>query len=356
MKKKILLFTALSVFAIVTGFFLLRHKGDVSRQQDNPARVNARAGSPDDRNGGSPAPVSGAMMRKNADAGGASARKSLELLEEWLALQSRKDGMTAATVAQSLTRVLHGSPTGNREFYGRAKQILADVSISMDVKLQLIDLLSRAATLPAVQLFADLCAQELPPVLKQAVYNAISQTGEYYWDVGSASAASPILLQLWQQARDPMLLSALAAAMARTGNPEALNSLFDSVLGAGGSLADIQKSGDPRVSAAWSALVQMHSPEAIPYIAARLERADATPTEIAICAGKLALMGGSEAPNVLLAWARGAGDSYAALARDAFARIQDRESLDILYAANIHSADFKSNLVKQAVLSSLKKP
>ncbi len=96
-------------------------------------------------------------------------------MEDWLASLSGKGTATGASNPMAVAELLHNSPRGQEWFYQRARQLLDDHSLSTPAKLQLINVLNRAATPSAVALLADMCRTDLPEDLKQAVRLALSQ-------------------------------------------------------------------------------------------------------------------------------------------------------------------------------------
>ena len=286
---------------------------------------------------------------------GSRARGPVDLLEDWLGLAVKKDSVNRASAAGALAEMLHNNALGRESAYRRARQVLQDPSISLEIKQELLRLLSRAATPLSAQLFADFSRQELPEALRQALNSSISEIGDYFWDKESAGEAAPVLLQLWLESRDPQLLNAVASAMSKVGSQEAIDGLFEAVLNHGGTLEDIQKSSDPQTAAALSALRELHGPDVLPSLTTRLNISSSS-VEIAICAGIMASMGQIEATQSLMAWAQKAGDSSAPIVRDTFARIPFGESLDYVTGAIAQNVTFSSSLVRQAVISALKRP
>lgn len=355
MQRKILLFFALPLGLAVVGILLMRYlhpAGDPGLASREPAQPRAGADSAeaDPEVGPENAAVgsSGAGHQALAEV---RALEILNLFEDWLKLLADNEGAPAGSLADSLSARLRRNPNGNEAFYRRARQLLNDPSIPPETKQALVHLLGRAATVAAAHLLIDLYRQDLPEDIKQALRIAISNVGDYYWDPSSFPQVSPILLQAWREAQDPQLLNALALAIAKVGHPDGISQLFEAIQGQGTTLTEIQKSGDVHALAAWQALERLH----IPVIEKRMYQSGGGSAEISICAGILASMGQIEATQALLSWAQGAGDSYVPLIREAFGKVQDRESLDFLNSALAQNAKFKSTLVWQTVAATLKK-
>ncbi|NWG13789.1 MAG: hypothetical protein HXY20_09665 [Acidobacteria bacterium] len=267
---------------------------------------------------------------------------------------AEKEGMQAGFISQSLSDILHANPGGYATFYRRAQRVLNDPVVDIETKQGLIRLLSRAATPAAVQLLADLWRQGVPERLEPSILAAISEVGDYFWSKGSFPEVAPTLLQLWRQSQDPRMLSAVAAAMANMADPGSLEVLFEAVLGAGKSPAELQRSSDPRVSAAWSALQRLHTTDSAAAVASRL-RSGTSAGETAITANVLAGIGQIEATQALLSWATGLGDGYVPLVREAFARVRTAECVNYLKSAMSSNPAFASELVRQAILAELDK-
>ncbi len=277
----------------------------------------------------------------------------LDLFEEWISLYSRGKSADAGAIGQALGELLRGNPHGNEEFYRRARRLLLDSETPLETKQELVRLLDRTATPAAAQLLLELGREDLPVGLRLPIHAAISSVGEYYWEKGFLPEASQMLFQAWQETRDPQMLDALAKAMAKAGN---FDQLLDAALGAGKTLADIRKSEDPRVVAAWSALGNLQNPDVVPTIAEHLKGSAASSAETSVCAGVLASMGNIEATRALLSWAQGTGDSYASIVRDAFAKVQFWDSVEFLRSEMAQNPRFKSSLVQRAVSDALKRP
>ncbi|MDM7997501.1 MAG: hypothetical protein QUT30_17660 [Acidobacteriota bacterium] len=280
-------------------------------------------------------------------------REALEAFQEWLAAIAKKDGTRAGEIAQALSRLLHKESRSNAEIYLRIRQMLGDSSVSMDAKMELIQILSRAATPQAVALFLEMTKANLPENLKQWIINALSETGEYWWDKASYPEITSMLLQAWGDARNPELLRALTTAIARVGDLRGINQLFDAILGQGQTLAQIQQSRDARVQAALSALANVRNPDLVSAIAGRLTAGNSEAEE-AVCAGILASIQNVEATRALLEWAQNADSSSTALIHNAFSRIWDSDCLAYL-TSTVPLTRFRSGQVQSAVLESINK-
>ncbi len=358
-QKRIAVFSGLLIVIAGLGVYLLKELGiaadpfkgrdDVSqRLRAFTPENNSNSPAGDSRSGSKMAPLS-PYSRAVSQTGNA-----LALLEEWLASLSRNDTSKAGALFQAMIESLHTNPGGNLAFYQRARQILEDGSRDASIKQALIRAMDRAATPAAIKLLAEWCQPDLPADLKNSAYMAIANTGQYFWDKKSLPFAIPVLQQLWLQSDDPNMLSAVATALARVGNPESINILMDAALSKSKTMADIEHSSDPRVSAAWSSLQGLRNPEVIPIFQEQLQSSTSS-LETSVYAGLLAGMGQIDATQALLSWAQGAGDQYASIARDAFAKIGTFECLQYVNSALAQNATFKSSLVKTAVWSALKK-
>jgi len=340
--RKILLLVAVFLLAVVAVFWgINRVRSDagkpalpqIDRRADGNAGSNARQ-SPNVED------LWGAQDRSPAE-------DSAAVFNDWLSAVAKGDGLKAEQIRARLMVLLRGNPKGNQAVYRRAAQILADRSVESDLKFPLVEILDRAATPSALRVFLDLLNQDLSPDLRRRLIAAVSDTGEYYWDKSSFAEVAPMLLQSWRETRDPQLLQALAVAIAKVGDVNGVNQLVDTVLG--------QETQSPSYSAAQSALKFVNNPGLIPFIGKRLSRVDAGTAEMAVCADILASMCQVEATRVLFEWAQNADGQYAALVREAFARISDPASVDYL-ASFVNAARFKSAFVRTAVLTALKKP
>jgi hypothetical protein len=277
---------------------------------------------------------------------GSSAEK---ILDEWLRSRSVPGNEVSA---QEVIDRLHNSRRYNEDFNKIAQQILLNPSIDLQTKMELLHILTRSATPSAVRLFADLCQMNLPEDLKQQVYSSISQTGDYFWDKESLPEVAPIIIKLWDQARDPKLLNALASAIVKMGDIEGITALFKEVLSPGKTLDDIRQSKDPRVTAALLGLESISNPNVVQVIAAHLNNSSNS-VELNLCIRLLASTGGSEGMHQVLSWAEGANDSYASLIHEVLAGA----SPAVIQSANtaVNGLNFRSDKIKEAILSALGK-
>ena len=352
--KRFVLFGALILALATAGVYLLRDYG-LTR---NP--FNRRSGEIPQQN---TAPALSVQIAPGSDASNAASRSQLAdlqldeavaQLEDWLKLTPGNVGSINHDFVRALMQSLHNNPQGNAAFYVRIRQLLGDPNIDSARKQELIAALDRAASPVAVQLLSELSRQNLPAELKQSVLIALSNVGDYYWDKASFAEAVPILTELWSQSEDPELLRSVASALGKVGDAASINILMETALSGAGSIADIERSGDPRISAAWSALKNLHNDDVIPILQTILE-SDANNLRTSISANLLAGMGSIESTQALISWAQGAGDGYAPIAREAFSRIGTYDSLQYLNSVLAQNPSFKSKQVQTAIMSVLKR-
>jgi hypothetical protein len=356
-QKRIAVFIGLLIVIAVLGSWLLKDFGIAANpfkgRDDGFQRLrvsipesNSNSSVEDSRRGRSMASLS-PHSRISSQTGNA-----LALLEGWLAALSKNDTSTANALVQEMIESLHTNPDGNQAFYQRARQVLEDGSIDASIKQTLIGAMDRAATPSAINLLAAWFQPDLPVGLKDPVYRAIANTGQYFWDKKLLPMAIPALQRLWMQSDDPNMLRAVATALAKVGNPESVNSLMDSVLSNSKTIADIEHSSDPRVSAALFSLQGLRDPAVIPIFQEQL-RSSSSSLEMSVYARLLAGMGQISATQALLSWAQGAGSQYASVAGDAFAKTGSSDCLQYANSVLAQNVTFKSSLVKTAVLSAL---
>jgi hypothetical protein len=297
---------------------------------------------------GTPIGLSGTAFSTGTQTGNAA-----NLLEEWLTAINEKGGSGASEIIRAITQSLHDYPAGNEAFYQRVRQILLDPSIDPGRKNELITAMDRAASPAAFQRLVDMVQLNLPADLKRAIVNAIGNAGDYYWDKSSSSQVVPILEQLWLHSEDADVLNSVAAAFVKIGDLPAIHHLIGVIASSNQPLTDAERSKDPRISAAWNGLQGLSDPAAIPLIKEGL-LSSSNIAESSIYATMLARMGAIEATQVLLTWARGVGDKYATAVHDAFAAGHTYETIQYINSAIIQNPSFKSNQVKNAILSTLK--
>jgi hypothetical protein len=358
-QRRIILFGGLLLVIAILGVFFYKNdtvdRNPLRGGTSTPLQNDANTGLGRDASGGGIAtgdhnlqPLSGSGMPVSQTG------EAVALLEEWLTAISRGNSSSAADLAQAMIEFLHSNPEGNRAFYQRARQVLDDGSIDVTSKAALLWVLDRAATPAAIKMLAEWYKPDLPAELKSSVYRAIANIGQYYWKKESLPIAIPILEQLWMQSNDPNILSAVATALSNVGISESIDVLMTTLLNDGITASDIEKSSDPRVSAAWRSLQVLQNPNVISIFQQRLQEST-NRLETSVYAGLLAGMGQTDATQALLSWARGAGDQQAPIAEYAFGKITSFECLQSINSALAQNTVFKSSLVKEAVLSTLEK-
>jgi hypothetical protein len=355
--RRIALFGALVLVLAAVGAYVLRDFGfawNPLNGRNGAVQQNATAASDQGTPGGMAAGSGNAYPVAGGRSAGSQSGVALGLLEEWVKSITKNEGSGAPELIQSIMQSLHDNPNGNAAFYQRLRQVIEDQSIDASRKLELIAALDRAATPAALQLLVELSQGNLPANLKQVALNAIAHTGEYYWDKQSLAQVAPVLQQLWLQSEGPELLRSVAMAMAKVGDAASINALMETVLNNSRSLADIEHSNDPRISAAWAALKGNQSPGLIPVLQGELQ-SSTNGLQASVAANLLAGMVQVEATQALFSWAQGAGDKYATVAGEAFAKIQTYDSLQFLNSALAQNPPFKSNLVRTAILAAVKK-
>ncbi|MBN2320571.1 MAG: hypothetical protein JXR49_15945 [Acidobacteria bacterium] len=347
MTRKYLVLLGLFILLASIGLFLFkRGNREGSSQQAAISSQVEYTNVPESQNNG-PGLENRQMLQKKYDMRGG------KLLEEWLLYRFMSDEnmQHGGLSTPELIDILHKDRRGTRDFYARAQQILVDPSVELATRQELIFILTRAATPEAVRLIAVLIKTGTPDELKNELYNAISSTGEYFWDSGDLSQTSDSLLMLLPEVTDPDLLNALAKAIGNTGNAAGLNFFLDVISNQEGTLEDLHNSDDPLTNAALFALERVHDYDSAPTIAARLMDSSNN-AEMTICANILASMQDTVGARYLLSWAQNADVSSTPIIQQAFGRIST-PGLDYINSLDIRNLNFRSYQIKDAVLSSL---
>jgi hypothetical protein len=277
-------------------------------------------------------------------------------LQNWQDSIKKNDPSIVRGSPLEVAQSLRNNVGSNEPFYANIRQILMDPSIDDVKKRELIFTLDRTATLASFQFLTELSRMNLSPSLKEAVLKAIANTGSYHWDKETIAQVSPALRQFWLQSEDPEILRSVAVAMAKIGDSLSVNALIDAVLSNSKSIADIEHSNNARVSAAWSALESLSSPEIVPTLQQKL-LSNANTLEVSVSANLLAKMGDAgnmEARQALISWAQGVGDQYASIVQDAFSKLGTLDCKQYIEAALAQNLGFKSSTVKSVILSTLK--
>jgi hypothetical protein len=261
-------------------------------------------------------------------------------------------GSGTADIIQAIQEDLHDNPKNNSLFYERVQPILDDPSIAFNWKQELIIAIDRAGTAAGIQFMADLLNRDIAPTLEQFVLNAIANVGEDYWTKQNIEDVNSILQQLWSQSTNPYLLRAVSTGMTRTGATASLSVLMDSALKYARS--SDEQSDDPHAFAAYSSLQNVQNTALIPLLQERLQHG-LDSSESSFCVHLLARMDQIEAVQAMLAWAREVDEKYAPLAGEAFAKINNAQNLQFINSALARNPRFRSNMVKIAVLTAVKK-
>jgi hypothetical protein len=339
-RGQVALIVGLGAVLVAVVAFLLPGSPFHSRQ--NPEYVQSRYTPENTATGSLPA-------KSLTDVASSLSGDAVVLLEDWLQALA-KTGLSNPDSIQRIAVRLRSNPNGNAAFYGRVRQIMADPSLGPDRKLELIIALDRAATPAALGFLIELEKYNLPESLRQSVLNAIASAGEYYWDQKSLDQAIPLLQQAWNQSADPDALRSIAKAMSR--DVTGIEFLIETILSKTNSPEDPQQSSNPWVSSASTALQNLQDPGFVPVLQRRLQSSKSL-QEASLYATTLAGMPLNEAAEALLSWARGAGDGFAPVARDAFSKIGPFGNLQDIISAVSQDPSFKSNLVKAAILTAL---
>jgi hypothetical protein len=303
--------------------------------------------------------LNGAGLNANSPGGMAGAPLSeniTQLFDEWFSAVNKNDSMNAQAIGQKISQLLMSNYKGNEAVYQRMAQILNDPSVSREVKLNLINMLVRVATPSVVQLFLDSLKQKLPPDIRQPIITSISQTGDYFWDKQFFPETTSMLLNAWSQTQDPEVLRVLASAITRVGDINSINQLLAVIPPNVMSAADIQAGQNPKTIAALNALnsITRINPEIIPDIARSLNNGKTSAIGIAVYTKMLGSAQTVEASRCLIEFAQNANERSAAPIQEAVARIYYVDSQNYIATA-MQTAQFRSNAVRSAILSVIKK-
>lgn len=277
------------------------------------------------------------------------------IFEDWYSAAMKGDGIAAEAFGRRLGEDLRHNSNGNEAVYQRMSQIMRDPAVSRDIKLTMINMLTRVATPQVVSLFLELLQQDLPADLRSPLITALSQTGDYFWDKRFFPETATMLSNAWAQTRDPEMFRALANPIARMGGIDSLNQLLDSIANSGSTLADIQASNDSRAAAALMALRAAQNQEIAYAAAKRLNSGNNSIAEVAIYTSILASGNNVNSTRYLFEYAQNAIAAFAEPIGEAFLKISEKDSLEYLSVA-VRTAQFKSNSVRTVVISSIKKP
>lgn len=344
-----MLVAGLCVIIAVIGYWAMTHSPNIVVKPETYPAVQAPVPSPQIME--VPLPIRKTLVNTSEQS---LPKDAGRLFEDWLAATLKRDGMNSEKTGRLLSEVLHRYSIANQAIFKRILQTLNDPSIDSITKFAILEIIKRAATPSSLRFLLDISKLNLPSDIKQSVLNAISQTGDYYWDKQSYPEIAPMLLQSWMQAQDTAELGALSGAIARVGDVTGINQMLDAVLKKGATLEEIRGSEDARAIAALNALSMVHNPDIIPSISQRLTSEGISSAEASICARLLASTQSVDAARCLLEWAQNADDSYTVTIRETFAGIWDSRSLEYI-SLTMPAMNFKSASVQAAILSALKR-
>jgi hypothetical protein len=258
-------------------------------------------------------------------------RDALELWQEWRQLldNNTPEALLAwILLGDALPYRLRGAD--NQAVYAQMQALLREPGNAKAWDYT-AEILGRTATPAALQILLEPVYTETDQERRLALLRAIQLSADTRWDSQFHPELSPLLENAWPVAlerSDKPLLGTLAAALAKTGAPSGVELLLNTVHSGGQNEAEFQQNiADeqmPHVVAAWVATQEIHNPAAIPVLQHALQTyALETPVYQASGAA-LAGIGGVQAAQALLDWARTAPAEAAGLAQQWFARIPDR--------------------------------
>lgn len=230
------------------------------------------------------------------------------------------------------------------ELYVKMKAAMDDPSYSIHERGGMIGVLSRAATPEAAKLLIDEANTQTDVEMKRMATFALRELGN------SANETVAALLEpLWKESNDPLMLQSVAKAIGRIGKASSVEILFNAALAAYGDLHD------ERGLAAWDGLRLVYTENAIPPLAAALEKNPPGSEASKLALGTLAQIvnpapNGGASPRTVIKWLQTADSSAAPSAKEWVGKSQQLEAAQ---AALDPSVPFRSEANRQALRAGL---
>lgn len=279
---------------------------------------------------------------------------TVQLWPLWRGLNHGGDTLHRDLLGMALIERLRQGDSGG--VYEKAREWLPQAAAPLSERARLAVLLGEAETPQAVQTLLAQLREGGDPALRNAVLSVIARLGDSRWGERFHEELSPSLRNAWRGAdNDPALLSALASALAKIGAPgdvalllqavEESGLLPETLFAAKTPLSEI----DARSRAAFYALDELRNPDAVPVLAAQLQRSTPGAALFQASGGALAAMGLAQAAEALVQWAQQAPDEARPQAEQWFGQVRDEASLRAWRQALSQRHAFRSGAVFDGV-------
>lgn len=255
------------------------------------------------------------------------------------AMRVEHDGMKESGVLRMLENALRDRKP-NPEFLKTVRGFIEDASNSELERGMVIGALSMAATKETGELLIDLAATATIKE-KRVQDDVISGILGLVREAGNEEFA-PAITRIWRETTDPHEMRGAAMSMARSGAPASIELLLAAVL------APAEKDAERRFSA-MEALREIESENAVPPLAAMLEKNRVGTPENKLALATLAQLGNEEAAQAVMKWLQATDSSAAPLAKEWVVGASRKSPLKVAKAALNPAVSFRSEANRKAL-------
>jgi hypothetical protein len=228
------------------------------------------------------------------------------------------------------------------KFYEKMKAIMADPSYSINERGDMIGVLTSAATPEAAELLIYEATTQADKEMKRMATVAISGLGEN----SDNEAISALLEPLWKGSNDPLMLRSVAESIGRIGAASSVGLLLNAVLTPG-------EGGKEKQEMAGYGLLKVHTVNAVPPLAAVLEKNPVGSLANKVAFRTLMQIGGKEAQQAMIHWLQTTDSSAAPLAAEWAADAGHRFDLEMAQPALNAAVPFRSEENRKAIRAAL---
>lgn len=230
------------------------------------------------------------------------------------------------------------------ELYKKMKAMIHDPFYSLDERGDILGTLSVVNTLEATKILIDEATTQTDAEMKQKAIFAIANLSE-----SNNEAIAALLEPLWKESNDPLMLKSVAKAIGTIGKASSVEMLFNAVL------AGHRDLHDERASAAWNGLRLAYTENAIPPLAAALEKNPPGSRASQLALDTLAHIvnpapDGGASPRTVIKWLQTADSSAAPSAKEWVGKSQQIKAAQ---AALDPSVPFRSEANREALRAGL---
>ena len=249
-----------------------------------------------------------------------------------------KEGAIATTLAQAIRE---RKPTPG--FFAQLREFAINASNPRLERIEVIAVLSNAATRESLELLIDLSTNIADPDVRRITSESVGRVGALHGDGNTLSSS---LERVWRESSDNAMLVNVASSLAKIGAPSGIELLLASALKSDGR--------DNRLTAAQSALQEVYLPSAVPALASRLANQRSTSAPAKLVAPILANIGDGTAATAVVSWLQGQTEDASPLIQDLVVqRTRTEQMLAAWNAALAPAVPFRNEQNREAIRAAL---